>query len=81
MDIEELERRINKNAEKLNILTQQIDENLKKINKNKKQIEYNTGALELLHTIKSNSDKYFIMWLITFIVLLISIGFTVIIVI
>lgn len=75
MGFEELEKRINENTEKLDKLTQEIENNLDRINKNKEQIEHNSGALALLHTINSNSNKYFIIWIITFIFFLVSIGY------
>lgn len=73
MELDEIENRINRNTEKLETLTKEIENNLNKINENKQKIEHNSGALALLHTINSNSNKYFIMWLITFICFLISI--------
>jgi len=73
MELDEIENRINKNTEKLEALTKDIEDNLNKINENKQKIEHNSGALALLHTINSNSNKYFIIWLITFICFLISI--------
>ncbi len=45
----------------------------KKIDDNKERIQQNTGALEILKTFKADSNKFFIMWLITFIVLILSI--------
>ena len=75
MEFDELEQRINENAEKLDRLTRDIENNLERIEENREQIEHNSGALALLHTIKSNGDKYFIIWLITFIAFLISIGY------
>ena len=75
MEFDELEQRINENTEKLDRLTKEIENNLERIAENREQIEHNSGALALLHTIKSNGDKYFIIWLITFIAFLISIGY------
>lgn len=75
MELEDLENRINKNTEKLEALTKEIESNLEKINKNKENIEHNSGALALLHTIKSNGDKYFIIWILTFMAFLISVGY------
>lgn len=72
MNFDELDKKINENSIKLDDLTKKIEENLSKINKNKEKIEKNTGALDLLHTINSNSNKYFIIWMITFIVFLIT---------
>ncbi len=75
MELEDLEIRINENAKKLDILIEEVEKNLKKINENKEKIERNSGTLAILHTIKSNGDKYFIIWIITFIAFLISIGY------
>ena len=55
-------------------LVKKIDVNAEKIQNNEKRIHQNTGALEILKTFKSDSRKFFIMWLITFICLLASIG-------
>jgi hypothetical protein len=54
-----------------------IENNHTKINKNRDDINHNSGALALLHTLNANSNKYFIIWLITFISFLISIGFNI----
>ena len=54
-------------------LVKKIDANADKIQNNEKKIHQNTGALEILKTFKSDSRKFFIMWLITFICLLASI--------
>lgn len=75
MGFEDLEERINENTEKLDKLAQEIENSLNKINENKERIEHNSGALALLHTIKSNGDKYFIIWLVTFICFLVSVGY------
>jgi len=75
MDLDELENRINNNTKKLETLTQEIENNLGKINENKQKIEHNSGALALLHTIKSNGDKYFVIWFVTFMAFLGSIGY------
>ena len=74
MELEVLEKRINDNAEKLEKLTKEIESNLDRINENKQRIEHNSGALALLHTINSNSNKYYTIWLITFMALLLSVG-------
>ena len=55
-------------------LVKKIDANADKIQRNEKKIHQNTGALEILHTFKADSQKFFVMWLITFICLLASIG-------
>lgn len=53
---------------------EQYEKLKKKIADNKEKIQQNTGALEILKTFKADSDKFFMMWLITFIMLLVSIG-------
>lgn len=55
-------------------LVKKIDANADKIQNNEKRIHQNTGALEILKTFKADSQKFFVMWLITFISLLASIG-------
>ena len=51
-------------------LEEKIKTNTDKIENNMQQIHQNTGALEILKTFKSDSNKFFIMWIITFIALL-----------
>ena len=53
---------------------EQYEKLKKKIKANTEQIQQNTGALEILKTFKSDSNKFFTMWLITFIALLLSLG-------
>lgn len=53
---------------------EQYEKLKRKIDDNKERIQQNTGALEILKTFKADSDKFFIMWLITFIMLLLSIS-------
>lgn len=50
-------------------IAKKAEENAKKIENNMVKIHQNTGALEILKTFKSDSNKFFAMWLITFIVL------------
>lgn len=64
-------------AKELEILKDKIDSNYNSINKNREDIDQNTGAVALLHTLNANSNKYFIIWIITFIVLLGSIGYNI----
>ena len=62
---------IDKNIDEL---VKKIDANADKIQCNERRIHQNTGALEILKTFKEDSQKFFIMWLITFIALLGAIG-------
>ena len=61
----------------LDDIKDKIESNHTKINKNRDDINHNSGALALLHTLNANSNKYFIIWLVTFIAFLISIGFNI----
>lgn len=61
----------------LDDIKDKIEHNHTKITKNREDINQNSGALALLHTLNSNSNKYFIIWIITFIAFLISIGFNI----
>ena len=63
------------NQDRLEELEQKIEYNLSKINDNYGKIQQNTGALEILKTFKADSNKFFIMWVITFIALLCSLCF------
>lgn len=76
-DIEELQKRIIDNAKKIERITKQIEANADKIGNNSEKIGYNTGALEILHTFKSDSNKFFVMWIVTFIALLGLLGYVV----
>ena len=58
-------------------LVKKIDANADKIQNNEKKIHQNTGALEILKTFKSDSRKFFIMWLITFIAFIGLLGYTI----
>lgn len=55
-------------------LEEKIAHNQKKIENNTERIHQNTGALEILKTFKEDSQKFFAMWLITFVCLICSIG-------
>ena len=57
-------------------LVKKIDANADKIQCNEKKIHQNTGALEILKTFKSDSRKFFIMWLVTFIAFIGLLGYT-----
>ena len=61
--------------EKIEKLEKKIQKNTTKIDSNTEKIQQNTGALEILKTFKADSNKFFTMWLITFICLLSSLCF------
>lgn len=62
------------NQEQYEKLKRKIEKNADRIDHNRDIIQQNTGALEILKTFKADSNKFFAMWLITFIMLLLSIG-------
>ena len=72
---------INKRIEKLEEYVLHHEEDIKNnrvgISSNSQRIESNTGALALLHTINSNSNKYFVIWIITFCFLIFSVGYNI----
>jgi hypothetical protein len=53
-------------TDNLKELEEKINKNLAKIEKNSNKIHQNTGALEILKTFKADTNKFFIMWIITF---------------
>ena len=58
-------------------IAQRAEENARKIDRNAELIQQNTGALSILRGFKAASNRFFVMWLITFIAFLISIGYIV----
>ena len=58
-------------------LEKKIEKNANKIENNAQRIHQNTGALEILKAFKSDSNKFFIMWLLTFIALILALGYIV----
>lgn len=74
MNIEELEKRINDNAEKIKINLDKIEDNLEKINTNSKNIQKNSIAFEILKDYKKSNKRLYcvliamlILWLVTLI--------------
>lgn len=65
---------IEKNIE---ILEEKILDNLNRIENNSEKIHRNTGALEILKTFKADTNKFFIMWLITFFAFLSLLGYVI----
>ena len=56
-------------------IAKQAEHNSRKIEENSYRISQNTGALDVLHTIKINTILFFVMWIITFIMFLLSVGY------
>lgn len=65
MKIEEIEKRIDNNAKK-------IIENSNRIEKNLEKIKTNSNSIEVLHTIKTYNNRFFYMWVLTFVALISS---------
>ena len=59
MSLEELDKKIDDNYNK-------IMENMNRLHSHEEKINKNTGAIEVLHTIKTYNNRFFAMWLITF---------------
>ena len=51
------------------------EHNSRKLEEHSYRISQNTGALDVLHTIKINTIMFFVMWIITFIMFLLSVGY------
>lgn len=62
MDFEELEKRIDENANKIQDNLNKIEQNLSKINNNERNIQKNSMAFEILRDYKkSNNRLYFVL--------------------
>lgn len=64
-------------ASELEKLEEKINKNISRIEKNANKIHQNTGALEILKTFKADTNKFFIMWLITFFAFLSLLGYVI----
>jgi hypothetical protein len=73
----ELEKKIDENKAELINNMNRLHNQEEKINKNTKKIQKNTSALEILHTINNVKKRFFTMWFITFVALIISICFNI----
>ena len=58
-------------------VVKKAEANARKIEENSYRINQNTGALEVLHTIKANTILFFIMWMITFAAFVILLCYTI----
>ena len=68
MSFEELDKKIDDNYNK-------IMENMNRLHSHEEKINKNTGAIEVLHTIKTYNNRFFAMWLITFLMLVCLIAY------
>lgn len=67
----ELEEKVDKNYNDILTNINRLHNHEQKITSNENQIRQNTGAIEVLHTIKTYNNRFFMMWLITFMMLII----------
>lgn len=58
-------------------VVKRAEANARKIEENEYRINQNTGALEVLHTIKANTILFFVMWVITFVAFVILLCYTI----
>lgn len=56
-------------------IAKRAEHNSRKLEEHSYRISQNTGALDVLHTIKINTIMFFVMWIITFIMFLLSVGY------
>ena len=72
-----IEERIEKLEEYVVNHEEDIKNNKVGISNNSQKIDNNTGAIAVLKTIKSYNNRFFYMWLITFIGLILSVGYNI----
>lgn len=58
-------------------VVKRAEANARKIEENAYRINQNTGALEVLHTIKGFTILFFVMWVITFVAFVILLCYTI----
>ena len=69
------EERINELEKKIESNYNEIISNMNKLHSHEEKINKNTGAIEVLHTIKTYNNRFFFMWLLTFIFLVYKVLF------
>ena len=67
-----IDERINDLERKIESNYNERVSNMNKLHNHEEKINRNTGAIEVLHTIKSYNNRFFAMWIITFIALIAS---------
>lgn len=75
--LKELAKRVDENAKRSEDNVKRIYENIEKLHEHDEQISENTGAIGVLHAIKTANNRFFVMWIITFIGLILSIGYNI----
>lgn len=77
MELEELEKKIDDNAEKIIANMNKLHSHEEKIEVNSKRIKENSFAMELLHQSKKTNQRLFIVWLVTLIAFIGLLGYTI----
>ena len=75
--LNELEKKIDSNMENIIANMNRLHSHEQQISNNEQNIKRNTGAIEVLHAIKSYNNRFFFMWLVTFFAFLLSLGYTI----
>lgn len=73
--IDELEKKIDSNMENIIANMERLHSHEQQISNNEENIKRNTGALDVLRAIKTYNNRFFIMWLLTFIFLVYKVLF------
>lgn len=74
-ELKSLKEQVEKNTQKIDRNYKKVNDNANKINENLEKITRNSYALSILKDYKNQSRRYFIIWLITFIAFIISLGY------
>lgn len=69
----ELEKKIDSNMENIIANMERLHSHEQQISNNEENIKRNTGALDVLRAIKTYNNRFFYMWLITFVAFIFSV--------
>lgn len=75
--VDENAKKSEENAKKIIKTMEKLHNHDERITSNKEEIDKNSGTLEILHTINDANRRFYSMWGITFLSLLVSIGFNI----
>ena len=77
MGLEELEKRLDENTQKIMLNLEKIEHNSNKIGINEQNIHKNSLALDILKDYKKQNKRLVIIWLITFIAFICLLVYTI----
>ena len=77
MNIEQLQKRVDENADRIIKNLEKINDNEQKIINNEAKIHKNSIALDILKDYKKQNKRLLIIWLITFIAFICLLGYTI----